>query len=93
MEPLRPGTAPDLPDHLTPAQIGPAFVNAFQNDLSWVAAVLGAIFLLMFALPRRPVRPGEEPEVGTGTDMSDDADDAEGAVGGEEPAWAAGLTV
>ncbi|MFJ2818672.1 hypothetical protein [Streptomyces sp. NPDC087294] len=55
--------------------------------------MLGAIFLLMFALPRRPLRPGEEPEVGTGTDMSDDADDAEGAVGGEEPAWAAGLTV
>ncbi|MFF5305388.1 MFS transporter [Streptomyces sp. NPDC013161] len=40
-------------DRLTPAQVGPAFVNAFQNALGWVAAVMGAIFLLMFALPGR----------------------------------------
>ncbi|WP_420311024.1 MFS transporter [Streptomyces sp. YS-B37] len=40
-------------DRLTPAQVGPAFVNAFQNSLGWVAAVMGLIFLLMFALPGR----------------------------------------
>ncbi|EKX68849.1 drug resistance MFS transporter, drug:H+ antiporter-2 (14 Spanner) (DHA2) family protein [Streptomyces ipomoeae 91-03] len=38
-------------DHLRPAQIGPAFVNAFEYALGWVAAVLLTIFLLMFALP------------------------------------------
>ncbi len=40
-------------DRLTSAQVGPAFVNAFQNSLGWVAAVMGLIFLLMFALPGR----------------------------------------
>jgi hypothetical protein len=38
-------------DRLTPAEVGPAFVNAFQNALGWVAGVMGVIFLLMFALP------------------------------------------
>jgi EmrB/QacA subfamily drug resistance transporter len=42
-----------IDDRLTPAQVGPAFVNAFQHALGWVAAVMGVIFLLMFALPRR----------------------------------------
>ena len=32
---------------------GPAFVDAFQYALGWVAAVLVVIFLLMFALPGR----------------------------------------
>ncbi|MFG2370900.1 MFS transporter [Streptomyces sp. NPDC048504] len=40
-------------DRLTPAEVGPAFVNAFQNALGWVAAVMFSIFLLMFALPGR----------------------------------------
>lgn len=40
-------------DRLTPAQVGPAFVNGFQHALGWVAAVMVAIFLLMFALPGR----------------------------------------
>ncbi|MFJ9559825.1 MFS transporter [Streptomyces fuscichromogenes] len=40
-------------DNLTSEPVGPAFVNAFQGALGWVAAVLGLIFLLMFALPRR----------------------------------------
>ncbi|GGY22559.1 MFS transporter [Streptomyces djakartensis] len=43
-------------DHLSPDQIGPAFGHAFENALLWVAAVLGFIFLLMFALPKRPVQ-------------------------------------
>ncbi|MGW3957113.1 MFS transporter [Streptomyces sp. NPDC004752] len=52
-----------IDDGLTPAQVGPAFVNAFQHALGWVAAVLGVIFLLMFALPRRPAQhvEGAEP--------------------------------
>ncbi|MFE7973538.1 MFS transporter [Streptomyces shenzhenensis] len=52
-----------IDDGLTPAQVGPAFVHAFQHALGWVAAVLGAIFLLMFALPRRPAQhmEGAEP--------------------------------
>ncbi|MFI0539026.1 MFS transporter [Streptomyces sp. WSLK1-3] len=43
-------------DHLRPEQVGPAFVDAFQHALGWVAAVMGVIFLLMFALPRRPAQ-------------------------------------
>ncbi|MEV6169400.1 MFS transporter [Streptomyces sp. NPDC051954] len=43
-------------DHLTRAQVGPAFVDAFQYALGWVAVVMGAIFLLMFALPKRPAQ-------------------------------------
>ncbi|MFJ9118134.1 MFS transporter [Streptomyces sp. NPDC102394] len=54
-------------DRLAPAEVGPAFVHAFQHALGWVAAVMTAIFLLMFALPRRAAQqvPG-----GDGTDVS-----------------------
>ncbi|MFF1919506.1 MFS transporter [Streptomyces sp. NPDC058221] len=41
-------------DKLTPPQIGPAFADAFEHSLWWVAGVLAVIFLLMFALPARP---------------------------------------
>ncbi|MEV7997066.1 MFS transporter [Streptomyces sp. NPDC086077] len=37
-------------------QPGPAFVDGFQNALGWVAGVMVVIFLLMFALPRRPAQ-------------------------------------
>ncbi|MDH6518446.1 EmrB/QacA subfamily drug resistance transporter [Streptomyces sp. SAI-135] len=43
-------------DDLRPAQVGPAFVDAFQHALGWVAAVMVVIFLLMFALPKRPAQ-------------------------------------
>jgi MFS family permease len=43
-------------DHLAPARIGPAHVDGFRHALGWVAAVMGAIFLLMFALPKRPAQ-------------------------------------
>ncbi|MFI1017427.1 MFS transporter [Streptomyces sp. NPDC020965] len=33
---------------------GDAFVDAFQNSLWWVTAVLVVIFTVMFALPKRP---------------------------------------
>ncbi|WP_369170022.1 MFS transporter [Streptomyces sp. R28] len=35
---------------------GMAFADGFQHALGWVAAVMGVIFLLMFALPKRPAQ-------------------------------------
>ncbi|MEU5702737.1 MFS transporter [Streptomyces aurantiacus] len=45
-----------MSDHLSPREVGPAFVDAFQQALVWVAVVMTAIFLLMFALPKRPAQ-------------------------------------
>ncbi len=45
-----------IDDGLAPAEVGPAFVGGFRHALGWVAAVLGVIFLLMFALPKRPAQ-------------------------------------
>ncbi|MGW0649516.1 MFS transporter [Streptomyces phaeochromogenes] len=45
-----------MSDHLPRPEVGPAFVDAFQNALIWVAVVMTAIFLLMFALPKRPAQ-------------------------------------
>ncbi|MDQ0843338.1 MFS transporter [Streptomyces sp. V1I6] len=41
-------------EQLAPVPVGSAFAQAFENSLWWVAAVLGVIFLVMFALPARP---------------------------------------
>ncbi|MGC5343587.1 MFS transporter [Streptomyces sp. DT171] len=41
-------------DHLAPQAMGPAYANAFERSLWWVAGVLAVIFLVMFALPARP---------------------------------------
>ncbi|MCL6671228.1 MFS transporter [Streptomyces panaciradicis] len=67
-------------DRLAPAEVGPAFVHAFQHALGWVAAVMTAIFLLMFALPRRAAQqvPG-----GDGTDVSAAEDDEAGQAAAE----------
>ncbi|MEV5985824.1 MFS transporter [Streptomyces sp. NPDC052051] len=46
----------EISDRLRPEQVGPAFAHAFQHALGWVAAVLVTIFLLMFALPKRPAQ-------------------------------------
>ncbi|MEV6739425.1 MFS transporter [Streptomyces sp. NPDC051104] len=46
----------EIGDRLPPAQVGPAFVHAFQHALGWVAAVMLVIFLLMSALPKRPAQ-------------------------------------
>ncbi|MCQ9135750.1 MFS transporter [Streptomyces hilarionis] len=46
----------EIGDRLTASEVGPAFVNAFQHALGWVALVMFAIFLLMFALPKRPAQ-------------------------------------
>jgi formate hydrogenlyase subunit 4 len=40
-------------DRLAPDRIGPAFVHGFEHALGGVAGVMGVIFLLMSALPRR----------------------------------------
>ncbi|MFV0135331.1 MFS transporter [Streptomyces sp. HMX87] len=45
-----------IADDVTPARIGPEYTDAFQHALDWVAAVLGVIFLLMSALPKRPAQ-------------------------------------
>jgi EmrB/QacA subfamily drug resistance transporter len=46
----------EIGDDLLPAQVGPAFAHAFPHALGWVAGVMGVIFLLMFALPKRPAQ-------------------------------------
>lgn len=75
-----------ISDRLTPQQMGPAFSEAFQHSLWWVAGVLAAIFLLMFALPARPRRhvEGGDPEAeGTrdaGVEPTDDAAVGDAAV-------------
>ncbi|MFJ2003127.1 MFS transporter [Streptomyces chartreusis] len=55
---------------------GLAFADGFQNALWWVAAVLGVIFLLMSALPKRPAQHVE------GADDSAPATDKEPALAG-----------
>ncbi|MYV50275.1 DHA2 family efflux MFS transporter permease subunit [Streptomyces sp. SID2888] len=74
----------EIDDRLTPAQVGPAFVHAFRYALGWVAAVLAVIFLLMFALPKRPAQPvegaEEQPEqdpAGADSAGEDSAEEAE----------------
>ncbi|GHK02551.1 MFS transporter [Streptomyces sp. Y2F8-2] len=78
----------EIGDRLTPAQVGPAFVHAFQDALGWVAAVMLVIFLLMFALPERPAqhveggaedRAAERPETGAGNGASSHTQPADGA--------------
>ncbi|WP_330288647.1 MFS transporter [Streptomyces sp. NBC_00576] len=47
-------------DRLAQSEVGPAFVDAFQNALGWVAGLMGVIFVVMFALPGRPVAAPEQ---------------------------------
>ncbi|MGY3680539.1 MFS transporter [Streptomyces sp. TE33382] len=62
-------------DRLGPEAVGPAFVDAFQQSLWWVAGVLAVIFLVMFALPARPRAHVE----GAGDDLTE----VDGAAGVE----------
>ncbi|MFF8958866.1 MFS transporter [Streptomyces sp. NPDC014894] len=63
-------------------EIGAAFVDAFQNSLWWVAAVLVVIFLVIFGLPARTKPcPEETVPVQGSADLGDPAD--AGAVGDE----------
>ncbi|MFQ6141712.1 MFS transporter [Streptomyces seoulensis] len=70
-------------DRLTPAQVGPAFVHAFQHALVWVAAVLGVIFLLMSALPKRPAQHVEGAGSGEEADTAAEPAAADGERGRE----------
>ncbi|MET9558776.1 MFS transporter [Streptomyces tauricus] len=45
-----------MSDRPAPPEVGPAFVDAFKHALVWVAVVMTVIFLLMFALPKRPAQ-------------------------------------
>ncbi|MER5367119.1 MFS transporter [Streptomyces sp. NPDC002722] len=65
-----------IDDRLAPPKVGPAFAEAFQHSLWWVAGVLAVIFLVMFALPARPQRQAEDGE------ESDDTGAAAGAAAG-----------
>ncbi|MFF0288432.1 MFS transporter [Streptomyces sp. NPDC005262] len=68
-----------ISDRLAPQAMGPAFVEAFQHSLWWVAGVLALIFLVMFALPARP---RQHVEGGEGEDVQD-ADATQGEVAKE----------
>ncbi|MFE2068203.1 MFS transporter [Streptomyces sp. NPDC059467] len=61
-------------DRLTSAQVGPAFAHAFRHALLWVAAVMAVMFLLMWALPKRPA---QHLEGGDGADEPLPAPEAE----------------
>ncbi|MDX3248793.1 MFS transporter [Streptomyces sp. ME18-1-4] len=78
----------EIGDRLTPVQVRPAFVNAFQHALGWVALVMFAIFLLMFALPKRPAQhvEGTIEDTSHGEDAShgEDTSHGEDASHGEE---------
>nr|WP_236580209.1 MFS transporter [Streptomyces sp. HM190] len=71
-----------MDEPLVPAGIGPAFVDAFEHALGWVAAVLVVIFLLMFALPGHPVAAGHDAHEAEGDGQAAGAGEAEadGAV-------------
>jgi hypothetical protein len=76
----------EIGDRLTAAQVGPAFVNGFQHALGWVVAVMVAIFLLMFALPKRPAQHVEGAE-DTAVGEQESANPAAGALASDgEPA-------
>ncbi|MFJ5292396.1 MFS transporter [Streptomyces sp. NPDC088348] len=70
-----------ISDRPAPSATGLAFVHAFMDSLWWVAGVLGVIFLLMFALPKRAPGGGgtDASPTGSGTDA-----DADGSL--REPA-------
>lgn len=68
-----------ISDRLADDEVGPAFAEAFQHSLWWVAGVLAVIFLLMFALPARPRQ-----HVEGGEDVQDAGDAPAGVA--KEPA-------
>ncbi len=72
-----------MSDHLAPADLGPAYAEGFRNALGWVAAVLAVIFLLMFALPKRPA---QHVEGAQGEERPTDGPGAEEARGQEKEA-------
>ncbi len=80
-------------ERLTPSTTGTAFSDAFQGSLWWIVAVLGVIFLLMFALPARPAQhleggggelPGEPRDTATGAGAEENAGDPQAAANTEK---------
>ncbi|MFJ2772035.1 MFS transporter [Streptomyces sp. NPDC087300] len=67
-----------IDERVAPARIPVEFVSGFQHALWWVAAVLGAIFVLMFALPAKPRQHVEG--------AADDTPVREGELPSKEPA-------
>ncbi|WP_435842708.1 MFS transporter [Streptomyces fradiae] len=65
-----------------PTGPGRAVVDAATGALGWVAVVLGAVFLVMFALPARPRRQGEDAEEGSGGTASPDETAGGGSAAG-----------
>ncbi|MET9495894.1 MFS transporter [Streptomyces sp. NPDC006552] len=59
-------------DHLKDGAGGAAFVDGFHSALLWVAGILAGVFLLMFALPRKPAAGPAEPPATTPQDAHTD---------------------
>nr|WP_244374549.1 MFS transporter [Streptomyces griseorubiginosus] len=78
----------EIGDRLTRTQVGPAFVNAFQHALVWVAVVMGLIFILMFALPKRPAQHVEGADAVDGVAGVTGVADVTGVDGGDGGAGA-----
>ncbi|MFI8813657.1 MULTISPECIES: MFS transporter [unclassified Streptomyces] len=79
-----------ISDSLAPEAMGPAFVDAFQQSLWWVAGVLAVIFLVMFALPARPRVHVEGAGDGVADGSGDDGTGADGAGSGADHGTADG---
>ncbi|MFE7074445.1 MFS transporter [Streptomyces sp. NPDC057620] len=62
-----------ISDRLAPPEVGPAFVDAFQHAMVWVAVVMTVIFLLMSALPKRPAQHVEGSAATEGAEATDEA--------------------
>ncbi|MEW2569639.1 MFS transporter [Streptomyces sp. NPDC047070] len=62
-----------ISDRLAPPEVGPAFVDAFQHAMVWVAVVMTVIFLLMSALPKRPAQHVEGSAATEGAEVTDEA--------------------
>lgn len=54
-----------------PREAGPAFAGAFENAMWWVIAILGVVYALVFALPKRT---GAAVEAEAGTEPVADAE-------------------
>ncbi|MFE1803039.1 MULTISPECIES: MFS transporter [unclassified Streptomyces] len=75
-----------MSDRLAPPEVGAAFVDAFQHALVYVAVVMAVIFLLMFALPKRPAQHVEGAEATEATEGAEATDEAPAAATASTPA-------
>ncbi|MFJ6657826.1 MFS transporter [Streptomyces sp. NPDC091377] len=71
-----------IDEHVAPGAVGAEYLDGFQNALGWVAGLLIVIFLVMFALPKRPAQHVE----GAATAAEEPGDDlTPGQDRGREP--------